>query len=113
MYRQLNAFVTTSAVAAVPAFPDNLVALDRDFVTVEGYQDHVGETATLEILLVARSSARHRPSSRRATSPSRSTTPEEPAGRRHQPEVTPDIGGGDVAQIKFGGQVAGDNKWVR
>ena len=31
------------ASAAVPAFPDNVVAFpNRDFVTVEGYQDHVG-----------------------------------------------------------------------
>src|SRR5690349_6055815 len=38
------------ANAAVPAFPDNIVVFpDRDFVTVEGFQDHVGQTATLEI----------------------------------------------------------------
>ena len=38
------------ASAAVPSFPDNVVVFpDRDFVTVEGYQDHVGETATLEV----------------------------------------------------------------
>jgi hypothetical protein len=30
---------------AVPAFPDNLVVFpNRDFIAVEGYQDHVGET---------------------------------------------------------------------
>jgi hypothetical protein len=39
-----------AASAAVPSFPDNVVVFpDRDFVTVEGYQDHVGETATLEV----------------------------------------------------------------
>ena len=39
------------AAAAVPSFPDNLVVFpDRDFVTVEGYQDHVGETATLQVV---------------------------------------------------------------
>ena len=33
------------AAAAVPAFPDNIVVFpDRDFVTVEGFQDHVGKT---------------------------------------------------------------------
>lgn len=38
------------AAAAVPTFPDNLVVFpDRDFITVEGYQDHIGETATVEV----------------------------------------------------------------
>jgi Fibronectin type III domain len=38
------------ATAAVPTFPDNLVVFpDRDFISVEGFQDHVGETATVEI----------------------------------------------------------------
>src|SRR3712207_6614283 len=32
------------ASAAVPEAPNNLVVFpDRDFVTVEGYQDHIGE----------------------------------------------------------------------
>jgi chitodextrinase len=39
-----------AANAAVPSFPDNVVVFpDRDFVTVEGYQDHVGQTATVEV----------------------------------------------------------------
>jgi hypothetical protein len=38
------------ADAAVPAFPDNLVVFpDRDFISVEGYQTHVGETALVEV----------------------------------------------------------------
>src|SRR4051812_21583021 len=38
------------ASAAVPAFPDNLVLFpDRDFVSVEGFQGHAGETALVEI----------------------------------------------------------------
>ena len=38
------------AAAAVPTFPDNVVVFpDRDFVTIEGYQDHVGQTATIEV----------------------------------------------------------------
>ena len=38
------------ASAAVPTFPDNLVVFpDRDFISVEGFQDHKGETATVEI----------------------------------------------------------------
>jgi hypothetical protein len=38
------------ADAAVPSFPDNIVVFpDRDFVSVEGYQNHVGETALLQV----------------------------------------------------------------
>jgi hypothetical protein len=38
------------AAAAVPTFPDNVVVFpDRDFVTIEGYQDHVGEEALVEV----------------------------------------------------------------
>src|SRR3954451_7934408 len=38
------------ASAVVPTFPDNLVVFpDRDFVSVEGFGGHAGETATLEI----------------------------------------------------------------
>lgn len=38
------------ASAAVPTFPNNVVVFpDRDFVSVEGYADHAGETATLEV----------------------------------------------------------------
>jgi hypothetical protein len=38
------------ASAAVPAFPDNLVVFpNRDFISVEGFTDHAGETATIEI----------------------------------------------------------------
>jgi hypothetical protein len=41
---------TSLAAAAVPAFPDNVVVFpDRDFITIEGYQDHVGETALVEV----------------------------------------------------------------
>jgi hypothetical protein len=39
-----------SATAAPPSFPDNVVVFpDRDFVSVEGYQTHKGETALLEV----------------------------------------------------------------
>src|SRR5689334_20497065 len=38
------------AAAAVPAFPDNIVVFpDRDFVSVEGYEEHAGEKGTLEV----------------------------------------------------------------
>lgn len=39
-----------AANAAVPIFPNNLVVFpDRDFLTIEGYQDKVGQTATVEV----------------------------------------------------------------
>jgi hypothetical protein len=42
--------VAQTASAAVPSFPDNVVVFpDRDFVTIEGYQDHVGQTALVEV----------------------------------------------------------------
>ncbi|MFF2315359.1 fibronectin type III domain-containing protein [Arthrobacter sp. NPDC058097] len=61
--RRAGVFVTVSAVicstsmfaipaasAAVPTFPDNIVVFpNRDFVTLEGYQDHLGQTGTVEV----------------------------------------------------------------
>lgn len=39
-----------AASAAVPVFPDNIVVFpNRDFITVEGFQDHVGEAALVEV----------------------------------------------------------------
>src|SRR3954469_13809123 len=44
----VGAIVASAAV--VPSFPDNVVAFpDRAFVTIEGYQDHVGETGTVTV----------------------------------------------------------------
>jgi hypothetical protein len=38
------------ADAAPPAFPNNVVVFpDRDFVTIEGYQDKIGQTALVEV----------------------------------------------------------------
>ena len=46
----LTTLATGIADAAVPTFPDNVVVFpERDFVTIEGYQDHIGETATVEV----------------------------------------------------------------
>ncbi|WP_395400668.1 fibronectin type III domain-containing protein [Arthrobacter sp. UC242_113] len=43
-------FAIPAANAAVPAFPDNIVVFpDRDFVSIEGYEPHAGDTATLEV----------------------------------------------------------------
>ena len=39
-----------TASAAPPAFPDNIVVFpDRDFVTLEGFQDRVGQVGTVEV----------------------------------------------------------------
>jgi hypothetical protein len=44
------ALATGTASAAVPTFPNNLLVFpNRDFITVEGYQDHAGEKATVEL----------------------------------------------------------------
>ena len=39
-----------AAAAAVPTFPDNLLVFpNRDFITVEGYAEHKGETGTITV----------------------------------------------------------------
>lgn len=41
---------TETASAATPSFPDNIVVFpDRDFVSVEGYEAHAGENATIKV----------------------------------------------------------------
>ncbi len=91
------------ASAAVPSFPDNLVVFpDRDFVSVEGFEQHAGETALLEVT--------------RGTSVIGSTKALVDGGgiafEVNHPggvcwgagtslQVTPDIRPGDVVSIKF------------
>ena len=39
-----------TAFAAIPTAPDNLLVFpNRDFITIEGYQSHKGEVATIEL----------------------------------------------------------------
>ncbi|WP_170854074.1 fibronectin type III domain-containing protein [Microlunatus flavus] len=98
------------ASAAVPSFPDNVVVFpDRDFVTIEGYQDHIGETATVEV-------------TRGATvvgSAQGVVAEGDVAFEINHPggvcwgngtslKVTPDIRAGDKVTIKFAGTGAGD-----
>ncbi len=48
----LGAWVNSAGAAAapVPTFPDNIVVFpDRDFVSVEGYEERAGQEATLEV----------------------------------------------------------------
>ena len=42
--------IAETANAVTPTFPDNVVVFpDRDFVTIEGYQDHIGQEATATV----------------------------------------------------------------
>jgi hypothetical protein len=46
----LGAVGAILASAAVPTFPDNILIFpNRDFVSVQGYQDHIGQTATVTV----------------------------------------------------------------
>jgi hypothetical protein len=99
-----------AASAAVPSFPNNIVVFpDRDFIGIEGYQDHVGETALVEVS--------------RAGQVIGSARSEVAAGdvafEINHPggvcwgagtglDVTPDIRPGDTVTVKFAGENAGD-----
>lgn len=101
----------TSASAAVPSFPDNLVVFpNRDFVTVEGYQDHIGQTATVEVT---------RPGVGVVGSAQAVVAAGDVAFEINHPggvcwgagtglNVTPDILPGDITTISFAGGNAGD-----
>jgi len=101
----------SSASAAVPAFPDNLLVFpNRDFVSVQGYQDHVGQTATLEVT---------RPGVGVIGSAQAVVQAGDVAFEVNHPggvcwgtgtglKVTPDIRPGDVTSISFGGSAVGD-----
>ncbi|WP_127505594.1 fibronectin type III domain-containing protein [Actinoplanes solisilvae] len=94
-----------SAAVGVPTFPDNLVVFpNRDFITVEGYQDHIGETATIEVT---------RPGVGIVGSAAGVVAEGDVAFEINHPggycwgagtglNVTPDILPGDVASIRFG-----------
>jgi hypothetical protein len=103
-------FAIPAANAAVPNFPDNIVVFpNRDFVTIEGYQNHIGETGTVEV--------------KRAGKVVGSAQGVVGAGdvafEINHPggycwgagtglNITPDILPGDVVSISFGGTSAGE-----
>jgi hypothetical protein len=99
-----------TANAAVPAFPNNLVVFpDRDFVTIEGYQDRIGQTATVEV---------SRPGAGVVGSAQGVVGAGDVAFEINHPggvcwgagtslNVTPDIRPGDTVSIRFGGTEAG------
>lgn len=98
------------AGAAVPSFPDNVVVFpDRDFITIEGYQDHIGETGLVEVKRAGKviGSARG------------VVEPGDVAFEINHPggycwgagttlKVTPDIRAGDVATVTFPNGETGD-----
>jgi hypothetical protein len=101
----------SSASAAVPSFPDNVVVFpNRDFVTIEGYQDHIGETATIEV---------KRPGVGIVGSAQGVVEEGDVAFEINHPggycwgagtglNITPDIQPGDAVSIRFGNTEAGE-----
>src|SRR4029079_955565 len=98
------------AEAAPPAFPNNVVVFpDRDFVTIEGYQNHIGEEGLVEV-------TRHG----QVIGSGKGTVEEgDVAFEVNHPggycwgagtglNVTPDIRPGDKVNISFNGIDAGD-----
>lgn len=93
-----------AASAAVPVFPNNVVVFpDRDFVSVEGYAEHAGETATIEVT---------RPGSGVMGSAKGVVSGTDVAFEVNHPggicwgagtslDVTPDIKAGDIVKITF------------
>ncbi len=101
---------TFVASAAVPAAPNNILVFpDRDFVTVEGFADHQGQEALLEITRGNRVIG-----SAKATVSGGDVAFEvnHPGGAcwgaGTSLQVTPDILPGDKATISFAGKAAGD-----
>ena len=100
-----------AASAAVPTFPNNIVVFpDRDFITIEGYQEHIGEIATVEVT---------RPGVGVIGSAESVVGAGDVAFEVNHPggvcwgagtalKVTPDIRSGDVVSMKFGATAAGD-----
>ncbi|WP_051427674.1 fibronectin type III domain-containing protein [Arthrobacter sp. H20] len=105
--------VPSAASAAVPSFPDNIVVFpDRDFVTIEGFQDRLGQTATVEV---------SRPSVGIIGSAQGTVQAGDVAFEVNHPggycwgagtslKVTPDIRPGDTVSIKFGATSAGETR---
>ena len=106
-----GAAIGGAASAAVPAFPNNLVVFpNRDFVTVEGYQDHIGETALLK---VTRGRTGHRLGRGGRRGGRRRVRGQPPRrrllGRRHEPAGhARHQGRATRSRISFDGQLAGD-----
>ncbi|MDQ1056464.1 hypothetical protein QFZ23_000365 [Arthrobacter globiformis] len=103
-------FAIPAASAAVPTFPDNIVVFpDRDFVSIEGYEGHAGETATLEVKRAGKIIG-----SAQAAVDAGGVAFEvnHPGGvcwgAGTGLNVTPDIRPGDVVSMRFGAAAAGE-----
>jgi hypothetical protein len=98
------------AGAAVPTAPNNILVFpNRDFVTVEGFADHAGETATLEVI---RNGSIIGSAQAVVSGGDVAFEVNHPGGvcwgNGTSVKVTPDILPGDKATISFDGAAAGD-----
>jgi hypothetical protein len=103
-------FAIPAASAAVPTFPDNIVVFpNRDFVTLEGYQDHLGQTGTVE---VKRAGKIIGSAEGVVAAGDVAFEVNHPGGycwgAGTGPNVTPDILPGDVVSLRFGATAAGE-----
>lgn len=100
-----------SASAAVPAFPDNIVVFpDRDFVSIEGYQDKVDSTATI---IVRRNGEITGKAEGTIAAGDPAIEVNHPGGvcwgtGADAPNVTPDIKAGDVVELLIDGEPVGE-----
>jgi hypothetical protein len=106
----LSVLTAGTAFAAVPTAPDNLLVFpNRDFITIEGYQSHAGEVATIELTRAGKV----------VGSAQGTVSGGDVAFEVNHPggvcwgagtgvNVTPDIVPGDTVTIKFGGTAFGD-----
>jgi hypothetical protein len=107
----VSATVGTGVASAAPAaFPDNLVVFpDRDFVTIEGYQDRIGQTGLVE---VTRGGQVVGSAQGVVEAGAVAFEINHPGGycwgAKTGLAVTPDIKPGDVVSIRFDGALAGD-----
>jgi hypothetical protein len=100
------------AAAAAPTFPDNVVVFpERDFVTIEGYQDHIGQDATVT---VTRAGQVVGSAVGKVAEGDVAFEINHPGGycwgAGTNLKVTPDIRSGDTVTIKFADGTSGDTK---
>jgi hypothetical protein len=106
------ALATTGAIvtsAAVPSFPDNIVIFpNRDMVVAEGFQDRIGELATVEVrrngTVVGSTQAEFAESDDAAFEVNHPGGACWGVGAAGNLQVTPDIQPGDVVAIKVNGR---------
>jgi hypothetical protein len=110
------ALATTGAIvasAAVPSFPDNIVIFpNRDMVVAEGFQDRIGELATVEVVrndqVVGSTQAEFAESDDAAFEVNHPGGACWGVGAPGNLQVTPDIQPGDLVRIKVDGAVIAD-----